>query len=662
MGKYGKYDDDNLIKYEETIQLHFDRTGTMAWLTLKNYGLVFHKRPGCPEDSWDGVMQITIGIPAGELDENECKDFAARSRMTAPDVRALQPNPTPLNIGVMLDVLQVIDLQVRMVGDPWEPKSVSRSGKKKIVKSKQALLRQDLWKMVESALVDLCPLDLRSYIDKLGPLPAMHDLQDMNKRLRIALGKPPAGVSPGPGALWVSDLIHTNRPEVTGFTAYYPHPRFILQEQRTKLVPADGKPDEPSGTGKTVQEDTRVIKPIASPSGSALLKNVNGDRPFPFEEFFKELDKNRGSTPEEELAFLKSIKTNEHSVNVFLRRRFPAGVAYLHKELDRINCYGFRGDDRAPVALKEGLGFLPGVTRKDPKLAPEFQTEAKNIEDAIQKARDNPKDPQAVNDYVDLMKNLGILTLSVYTLDQNFKGFISTTTSTAIAKCFSNIWAPTDDLFRPTFCYAVRCKGGFHLPSDATIEATQFGEPKWTQGTHAKNAFTYHAEQEVAVPGAIWWEDIVGTRAVRVDKNGPFFAGPVFLSNLLRQEFKDKLLEEWATRPGNPPTTPVEVAPKGPAIPATPAPTGPAIPDAPGPKGVVIEHPAPREPLFYLTPDNGAFDELFELFSGKAQGAGYKIYLSYNELPFDCPDSLSKERIKWGSRRPPARIPAKPEK
>ena len=42
---YGRYSDRNLIKYEETIQLHFDTTGKMAWLTLSKYGVVFHMFP-----------------------------------------------------------------------------------------------------------------------------------------------------------------------------------------------------------------------------------------------------------------------------------------------------------------------------------------------------------------------------------------------------------------------------------------------------------------------------------------------------------------------------------------------------------------------------------------------------------------------------------------
>jgi hypothetical protein len=37
----GKYADHYFIEYKDTIRLHFDKKVETAWLTLKNYGVVF---------------------------------------------------------------------------------------------------------------------------------------------------------------------------------------------------------------------------------------------------------------------------------------------------------------------------------------------------------------------------------------------------------------------------------------------------------------------------------------------------------------------------------------------------------------------------------------------------------------------------------------------
>jgi hypothetical protein len=283
-------------------------------------------------------------------------------------------------------------------------------------------------------------------------------------------------------------------------------------------------------------------------------------------------------------AFLNENRTRKFFMD---RDKFPPSVVYLHKNLPRINCYGFRGDKRDPATLKAGLGFSPGVTRTDPGVE-KYNERAAKIEAAL-KLNDGGKA------YRQVMKDLDILTLGVYTADADFKGYISATTSTPIAKHFANTHAEPPNLFEPVYCYAVLCNGGFHLPTEAP--------GKWLEKQHAQNAFTHYAEQEVAVPGAIWWHDVVGMRKIRVDKTGQFFSGPVFLNDLLRTEYQDKLPTKFVHR------------------------------------GQEFNHWRQRT-------DNGAFDELFELFSGKSQGAHPLIDWSYEQAPFDCPAELISNRNK----------------
>jgi hypothetical protein len=270
------------------------------------------------------------------------------------------------------------------------------------------------------------------------------------------------------------------------------------------------------------------------------------------------------------------------------KKKFPPSVAYLHRHLPRIKCYGFRGDKRDPTTLKAGEGFYPGVTRTDPGVD-KYEERAKAIDEALKNAENDGGEA-----YRQVMKDLDILTLGVYTASADFKGYVSATTSTAIAKHFANRYAEPPNLFDPVYCYAVRCDGGFHLPTEAT--------GAWSSQRDAQNAFTHYAEQEVAVPGGIGWGNVVGMRKIRVAKTGQFFSGPVFLNDLLRKEYQDDLPErEWI-------------------------------------HGMLVKvHRTPE-------PDNGAFDELFELFSGKSQGAHPAIYWSYEVAPFDCPADLISER------------------
>ena len=105
----------------------------------------------------------------------------------------------------------------------------------------------------------------------------------------------------------------------------------------------------------------------------------------------------------------------------------------------------------------------------------------------------------------------------------------------------------------------------------------------------------------MAVAGGIGWGDVVGMRKIRVDQTGQYFCGPVFLSDLLRKEYQQKLPQEQMLH---------------------------------GQKVKVWRPP----------PDDNAFDRLFELFSGRSQGLNHEIFWSYQVAPFDCPAALMAGR------------------
>src|SRR5690348_2271451 len=87
-----RYKDKNLVRYEETIELHFDTTFKLGWLTLKNYGLVFHSMPWA--NPWKEVKEITIGIPAGTLTRREALQFIrfpGMGRLAPADVENFEP-------------------------------------------------------------------------------------------------------------------------------------------------------------------------------------------------------------------------------------------------------------------------------------------------------------------------------------------------------------------------------------------------------------------------------------------------------------------------------------------------------------------------------------------------------------------------------------------
>jgi hypothetical protein len=555
----GKYSARNLIKYEEAIELHLDTTEKIAWLSLKNYGFVFHRYPWVEKHRRGDVFTVIIGIPAGDFTEEERSTFQMRRE----DVRNARPEAFSRSISASLDAIDVIRLQqgIMQRAGAYSQGGVAYEGSQQVAKRK-GLATGTLFGHIVAVLKGMG-------FEDPGKGNSYHDLRSMLASAR--------------GAHWISNQIANQRREEaiasetrkvkisshrrgeTGMTAYFPEPSFIIEEQRTALF---------GGLGHTKRQDTRFIAPLrARPTEMATheLKTV----PFSFQAFLDELDADR---MEQGMDFVMATEGREASLHP---TNFPKGAAYLHRHIQQINCYAFRGDARDPMAIRRANGFLPGVTRTDSGADAQKQIK---IDNAL-----NPTTATSRDEYKKVVQELDLLTLGVFTKDESFKAFVSTTTSTAIAKCFANLYSSEPDHFAPSFCYAVRSKG-FHLPTHKEAYET------WVAKKDAHNAMTHFAEQEVAVPGAIWWEDVVGVRLIRVDMTGQFFSGPVFLKDVLRKEL-------WTA-------------------------------------------PTDNELLAY--PDNDAFDELFELLSGKSQGKGFQIEWSYERAPFDCPSTAMRNRGLYG--------------
>jgi hypothetical protein len=595
MGIYGDKN-NNLLRYEDTIQLHFDQTGKTAWLTMKNYGVVFYQWPWA-DGSWNRVIEVTVGIPSttdGKL-PLDC-DFRATLQKLGIKSGEFTEYLGTISIGEMLDATGVINFQVKMLIEAagcYQIKIPEKKPEPYPPSGRPGFERHTLIPMIEEALVAIS-------VPRPGKAYQATDRNFFNYtrwRLRSMLGAQQrphhsgGGTPPrkeGPGALWIGNAIRTYRD--LHLTGYFPQPVFIPQEQRTAFENPTSYGSLDSEDGKTQREDMRLIRRLPSPS-DRLPRGDSKREAFSFEEFFNKLDEDRKANEDRFLGVTAPRKALLDKAN------FPNGVAYLHQHLDRVDCFGFRGDKRDPVEIHKKEGLLPGITRTDSGVARYKEAQAKL--DALLKDYSDPRMYHAER-YKEALKELDALTLGVFTVDQDFKAFISATTSTAIAKCFANLYAKKPNLFASTNCYALRCKGAFQLITDVPGQAGRDVCQGWSSKNDAKNAFTAFAEQEVTVAGRIGWEDVVGMRVVRVDERGQFFSGPVFLQDWLRSEYIQRVMD----------------------------------------RGVSF--------LTLPAPDDGAFDELFELFSGKAQGSGpadaRRIFWSYVEAPFNCPDAVWNQR------------------
>lgn len=618
-----RYLNAKLIRYEDAIRLHFDKNHRIAWLTLRNYGFVFHRLPWVV--IFDAVYEVTIGIPVQGFTKDELDRFKL-DRGLRPLYKLVDwEHSESFSISACLDVPEVIKFQQRAIELAG---SHSQGGKA----YGAAAPRREFW--LRGAMFDL----LHAVFVDIGfkrPRFAIHTDEPTNPALdlRIRLN---STFCQSPGAPWIEEHIRKYREHQTGLIAWFPMPSLIIEEQQTAT--------KGNGNGKTKNQDMRDIRPVflpgvdrssdkrvrTSPKGKGHFGEVFG------EELIKLIDDDLKNP---ESGFQKSTYREGFFQN---SQKFPNAEAYLHQQIDKIDCYAFRGDSRDPIELKGHNGFLPGITRTDAGVAAyqssaillnlavkprlkgtiksqlEIMEEMKKVgwEDSYEALLAAPIHSKPFRellklDLLELLKFLDVLTLNIYTVDHGFKGYISTSTSTAIAKALAGIYAPVFDTSLLNFCYALRCKNGFYLPTH--VDHKSFPpDVEFTgwQKSYAKTPFTEYAEQEVAVAGCIMWQDVCGVRPIRIDHQGQHFCGPVFMIETLHSSYK--------------PSTSVSSL-----IPRT-----------------ANNHNGPPLPEYKPESDDSGYGELFELLSGKSQGAGFEIEFTYPDAPFDIPDWLIAERNK----------------
>jgi hypothetical protein len=488
--KHQKYTDKNLIKYEDTIQLHFDQTGGHAWLTLKNYGGIFDKKPV------DVVTETTIGKPVKP-------EFSQT-----------------ISIGEMLDVINVIHFQVYVVSTVTERRIFDRRSLCQLIED--GLKHGPLGITIPPSTDGRGPLGYKDNDPRFWFNTYQHLSVRLNQRMWLV-----------PEATRFMDRITISyaikKYKEFGFTAYFPKPSLVLQEERTELV----------DRGKTSNLDSRFIEPI--------LSNMPQPPEFAFPEFFREMDEDhiRRRYPENTpLLLAEKKKTGE--------------AGYLHCQIPRLCCFAFRGEARDPRRIKDGFGFLPGFTRTD-ESAYSANTnfpdkplpwtgflggKTVNVGEVAVRFDERRKNKNDPRDYKAALKEYAVFELGVYLVDQTFKGYVSLTKSTAMAKRFANYYSPKVDC--AVYCYAARCRGGFVAPSSIQ------GVPERAIDFYLRkqHVFGYYAEQEIAMPGQVGWHDVVGFRVIRCDESGQYFSGPIFLQDWLRKEHHDRVKRSQGDRVG----------------------------------------------------------------------------------------------------------------
>jgi Abnormal spindle-like microcephaly-assoc'd, ASPM-SPD-2-Hydin len=475
--KMGRYNSKNLIRYEDAIRLHYDDKGKTAWLTLTNYGFVFGTTTP------DVVSVVTVGT------------------------RAKPAYHKTISISEHLNANDVVRLQVAIL---------EKTGKQGTAKP---LSRQALHTVVEDALTSIHGRVNPYTIEPVVRSPRF-SFSAISKSFFKILNEPP-------GAPEISEQVATY-PDLVGFTAYFPKPDLILEEERTEM----------KGERRTARFDPRQIGPLEcntkvfSPEGSGWIV-AKIDEEFEAEKLRKPESKTKELNPKN-----------------------------YHNAIKRVSCFGFRGETRSPDKIKESTdkksgGMLAGVTRSDDSAFIDEYGEDKIFKSgnrAGERARDaadeldklleklttapleQPLTKQTIDPgYLDFIKTLDIMHLGKYVMHQDFKGYVSTSRSTSIAKAFATFYS-NDDEDVTVYCYAVRCRGGFFLESYLPPQVNAANLKERAEYLQDQHLFYSAFEQEVAAPGAIWWENIVGMRVIRCTREGPFFLGPVFLKEDLMWE------------------------------------------------------------------------------------------------------------------------------
>jgi hypothetical protein len=187
-------------------------------------------------------------------------------------------------------------------------------------------------------------------------------------------------------------------------------------------------------------------------------------------------------------------------------------------EMKRVNAYTFRGDTRAPAAIKAAGGFNPPSTRNDKSYVEGamFEQFSGYMKRRFNLTVDKQTFLDAYNKTVqnDAAKNV-LLNFSIWKAltdqeafhvgrmlaNEALKGYISTTKAITVAKGFAKSGG---------WVFLTLVRGGFEIPD---------------QRKHIWTAI--FGEQEIALPSGLAWADIYGFR--QVSPKGPKkFVGPIY--------------------------------------------------------------------------------------------------------------------------------------
>jgi hypothetical protein len=189
----------------------------------------------------------------------------------------------------------------------------------------------------------------------------------------------------------------------------------------------------------------------------------------------------------------------------------------LMQTLPNVAAYAFRGDTRAPQAIRQANGFQAPISRTDDhylygtvlttfnawlKAKLGIELTKSDFSDLLKKAMPDAEERLIFSFYEMWRGQVAAESLHVGRMvaNETLKGYVSTTRAPTVAKGFAK---------NGGHVYVLRVRCGFLVPPK--------GAHPWTQ---------IFGEEEIASPRAIEWDDVVGFRAVGP---GNLFTGPVML-------------------------------------------------------------------------------------------------------------------------------------
>jgi hypothetical protein len=309
-------------------------------------------------------------------------------------------------------------------------------------------------------------------------------------------------------------------------------------------------------------------------------------------------DKKSPRNDTRDLDYIRSVAAKTH------RGGFPYEKELAHVPFERVIGYGFRGETRSPGIVKAAGGFTPNYTRiRDvvkeqndlAEIAKKYGFRGSEVlprmEEFLAQQKAHGRISAADQSAIDAWKSkdTDALNLQEFIRQEDYRGFISTSKSLRTARNFAG---------GSGWVYACFVEGAFHLPR---------------KGAHA---WAIHDEGELAMPGMLDWDDVVGCRRVKACQ----FDGPVYLKRdlYMRDTEAARKIHEYLSgriQPEVPGATPMMPVPKmQPAAPAASATgrrmsIGKGLPPAPGqpPAGApgVAPPPMPGQPAPWTAAPGG---------------------------------------------------------